>query len=166
MFLLVRSLTWSSLFIAFVLILYPRVIVRREGFIVPTEPGVAQIAGGLLVVAGGVLALSCIAAFLVKGKGTPAPFDPPRHLVTRGPYARVRNPMYLGAVIALLGAAWYYHSLALMSYAAGFWLVTQIFVLRYEEPTLLKTFGSEYADYCARVPRWFPWDKPSPISQG
>jgi len=67
-----------------------------------------EVAGILVGVAGGPLALWCILAFATVGKGTPAPFDPPRHLVVAGPYRYVRNPMYIGAGLALAGAAIFY----------------------------------------------------------
>ena len=101
-------------------------------------------------------ALSCILTFVFVGRGTPAPFDPPRQLVARGPYAFVRNPMYLGAAAALLGAALYYRSPALAAYAIAFLIATHLFVRLYEEPTLRRTFGDEYESYCRRVGRWWP----------
>jgi len=105
---------------------------------------------------GGALALWCVATFALVGKGTPAPFDPPRRLVMRGPYRIVRNPMYLGAVFALAGAALYYESWPLVGYTALFLLATHLFVVWYEEPTLRRTFGQEYDAYCRRVRRWWP----------
>jgi protein-S-isoprenylcysteine O-methyltransferase Ste14 len=92
----------------------------------------------------------------VVGKGTPAPFDPPRRLVIRGPYRYLRNPMYLGAALALLGAALFYRSLPLLGYVGGFLLVTHGFVVWYEEPTLGRLFGAEYQAYRTRVRRWLP----------
>ena len=59
---------------------------------------------------GAILALWCIATFIMIGRGTPAPFDPPRHLVVVGPYRLVRNPMYIGAALALAGAVLFYES--------------------------------------------------------
>ena len=56
-------------------------------------------------------------AFAFLGCGTPAPFDPPRHLVVRGPYRYLRNPMYLGATLALAGASLFYEATALAAYA-------------------------------------------------
>ena len=106
--------------------------------------------------AGGALALWCILTFTVVGRGTPAPFDPPRALVVRGPYRYVRNPMYLGAALALCGAALFYRSIPLFAYAALFLLVTHAFVVWYEEPTLARLFGADYDAYRARVGRWLP----------
>lgn len=105
---------------------------------------------------GSLLALWCIAIFIVIGRGTPAPFDPPRRLVVAGPYRLVRNPMYIGADITLAGAALFYQSWALLGYAAAFAFVTHLFVVVYEEPTLQAAFGAAYVSYCERVRRWWP----------
>ena len=64
--------------------------------------------------------------------------------------------MYIGAGLALGGAALFYGSSALLGYAAGFLLVTHLFVVLYEEPTLRRSFGSEYEAYCRQVRRWWP----------
>ncbi|MDR3772496.1 MAG: isoprenylcysteine carboxylmethyltransferase family protein, partial [Terracidiphilus sp.] len=111
-----------------------------------------MIVGGI----GAVVALWCVSTFIWIGKGTPAPFDPPRRLVIRGPYRFVRNPMYMGAGTALAGAALFYRSPTLLAYVAIFLLVAHLFVLLYEEPTLRRTFGPEYEAYCHRVRRWWP----------
>ena len=73
-----------------------------------------------------------------------------------GPYKFVRNPMYIGAAIALAGAALFYQSAALAGYALAFLLMTHAFVQLYEEPTLQATFGAEYQGYCRQVRRWWP----------
>ena len=59
--------------------------------------------GIALMAAGGTLAFACVATFVTRGEGTPAPFDPPRKFVAGGPYRFVRNPMYIGGFIVLLG---------------------------------------------------------------
>ncbi len=105
-------------------------------------------------VAGGALALWSIVTFGLFGRGTPAPFDPPRKLVVQGPYRYVRNPMYIGAALALCGAALFYRSTALLGYAGLFLLSTHAFIVWYEEPTLARLFGAEYEAYRARVGRW------------
>ncbi|HSE52948.1 MAG TPA: isoprenylcysteine carboxylmethyltransferase family protein [Gemmatimonadales bacterium] len=122
----------------------------------PATFGPIDLAGAGLAGLGGALALWCIGTFVVVGKGTPAPFDPPRRLVARGPYRLVRNPMYLGAGLAIWGAALVYRSLALFGYGAVFLLAMNALVVAYEEPTLERAFGEEYAAYRARVPRWLP----------
>jgi protein-S-isoprenylcysteine O-methyltransferase Ste14 len=113
---------------------------------------VALVVGAL----GAAVALWCVVAFALVGRGTPAPFDPPRRLVVRGPYRRVRNPMYLGAAVALGAAALFYESLALLGFTALFLLMTHLFVVGCEEPALRGSFGAEYDAYCREVRRWWP----------
>jgi len=107
-------------------------------------------------VLGLALAIACVLTFAFVGRGTPAPFDPPRALVIAGPYRYVRNPMYIGAGTALFGAALRYGSLALAAYAVVFLLITHLFVLLYEEPHLRGAFGQAYEDYLRTVHRWVP----------
>ena len=153
---LFRSIVYAALFISVVLVFIPEQILIATGIRRPAEIGSVQAVGLVLVVLGGVLALWCVLTFALVGKGTPAPFDPPRKLVAAGPYGRVRNPMYVGAGIALSGAALFYQSAALVAFAAGFFLAAHLFVVFYEEPTLERAFGAQYADYRNAVPRWVP----------
>ena len=134
----------------------PRRILQASGIVPPTRVGLWEIAGILVGVAGGALALWCVLTFATVGKGTPAPFDPPRHLVVAGPYQYVRNPMYIGAGLALAGAAIFYGSLPLLGYLGLFLLATHAFVVWYEEPTLTRLFGQQYRAYQTRVRRWLP----------
>jgi protein-S-isoprenylcysteine O-methyltransferase Ste14 len=62
--------------------------------------------------------------------------------------------LFLGAALALLGAASFDESLAIAGDAAGFLLVSHLFVMGYEEPTLRNLFGPAYDDYGRRVGRW------------
>ena len=110
----------------------------------------------LVVVAGAALAIASVLTFAFLGKGTPAPFDPPRKLVIAGPYRWVRNPMYIGAGLVLLGAAMFYGSFGLALYTIVFWSMAHLFVLFYEEPILRKKFGSEYEAYTSSRRRWMP----------
>ena len=116
-FVLARAATYSALFIGFLLVFLPDRILARTGITQPAAIGGWQIAGIIVGAAGAALAVACILTFVFVGRGTPAPFDPPRKLVVRGPYRFVRNPMYLGAVFALSGAASFYQSLPLLGYA-------------------------------------------------
>ena len=155
-FILARTVTYASLFIGFLLIFLPGQVLQRSGIVRPATIGLTELLGIVIGVAGAALALWCILTFAVIGKGTPAPFDPPRRLVVAGPYRYVRNPMYLGAALALVGAAVFYRSTALALYSAGFLIVTHLFVLFYEEPAPNNTFGEEYRSYRSRVRRWLP----------
>ena len=67
--------------------------------------GWARWVGLQVMVVGAVLALAAVHEFVVVGQGTPWPWDPPRRVVTTGPYRYVRNPMQVGGVLVLLGEA-------------------------------------------------------------
>jgi protein-S-isoprenylcysteine O-methyltransferase Ste14 len=152
---LIRALVYATAFIGLFLVFIPARLLARSGL--PARPGGGmEVAGVVLAAVGGALALWCVFSFATLGRGTPAPFDPPRRLVVRGPYRYVRNPMYIGAALALLGAALVYRSAALAAYAVGFLLVLHAFVLWYEEPTLRRLFGGEYEAYTRQVRRWWP----------
>jgi protein-S-isoprenylcysteine O-methyltransferase Ste14 len=156
MFVLARALTYSILFIGLLLVFLPDRILTSTGISPPAVFGASQVAGMLVGAAGAALALTCIVTFVLVGKGTPAPFDPPRELVVQGPYRFIRNPMYLGAGLALAGAALFYQSTPLLGYAGLFLAVMHVFVVLYEEPTLRRTFPRDYEAYCRQVGRWWP----------
>ena len=156
MFVLVRTITYATLFIGLLLVYLPSRILAWSGMVRPAAMGWPQIAGVLIGAAGALIALSCACAFAFIGKGTPAPFDPPRRLVVRGPYRFLRNPMYAGAALAVAGAALFYRSIQLLAFVVGFLLITHLFVVLYEEPTLRRLFGLDYQAYCQRVHRWLP----------
>ena len=156
MFVIVRAITYATLFIGLLLIYVPSRLLSWSGIVRPTAMEGPQIMGMIIGSAGAVVALWCIFTFALIGRGTPAPFDPPRRLVIRGPYRFVRNPMYIGAGLALAGAALFYESASLLAYGGIFLIATHVFVVCHEEPTLRQTFGSEYEAYCRRVRRWWP----------
>lgn len=153
---LFRALVYATLFVGLLLVLLPQQILAVSGIARPASMGPPQVAGLAVLALGGAVALWCILTFAFVGKGTPAPFDPPRKLVIAGPYRWVRNPMYIGAGFVLVGTALYYQSAAIAAFAAGFLVVAHAFVVLYEEPTLERTFGAQYADYRNAVHRWLP----------
>jgi len=163
MFVLLRAIVYASLFIGFFLVYIPARIVGRSSDLRPPDIELQQIVGIIITAAGAAIAMWCVVTFAVAGRGTPAPFDPPRRLVIRGPYRLVRNPMYLGAVLALIGGAIFYASYPAFGYAAFFFVCTHLLVVFYEEPALRRTFGSDYEEYCRNVRRWWPrlraWNK-------
>jgi len=106
--------------------------------------------------AGALLAASCIAVFVSRGRGTPAPFDAPRVFVASGPYRYVRNPMYVGALAVLLGSGLASDSPSILLLALLFGLLMHGFVVLYEEPALDRRFGASYRDFTAQVNRWWP----------
>jgi protein-S-isoprenylcysteine O-methyltransferase Ste14 len=108
MFIFARAVTYSTLFVGLVLIFLPARVLSSSGVLAPAAIGIWQSAGMLVAACGAALALSCIVTFALVGKGTPAPFDPPRRLVVQGPYRFVRNPMYIGAGLAMAGASLFF----------------------------------------------------------
>ena len=100
--------------------------------------------------------LWCFWDFLVKGRGTPAPIDPPKELVISGLYRHVRNPMYVGIALILTGHFLWFEFWNLLFYAVVVVLAFHSFVTLYEEPTLKRKFGAAYEEYLKRVPRWVP----------
>jgi protein-S-isoprenylcysteine O-methyltransferase Ste14 len=156
MFVLVRAVTYATLFVGLFLVFLPARILAAAGIVAPASIGLIQIIGMLVGGAGAVLAVSCIFTFVFVGKGTPAPFDPPRTLVVRGPYRLMRNPMYVGAGLALLGAALFYRSTGLIVYLLTLLVAIHSFVIFYEEPLLTRKFGADYDAYRIHVRRWLP----------
>jgi protein-S-isoprenylcysteine O-methyltransferase Ste14 len=100
------------------------------------------------------LLLWCVREFYVAGRGTLAPWDLPRHLVTTGPYRISRNPMYIGVVTILVGWCVLWDSRTLVIYTAFFQCGFHLRVLLFEEPWAARQFGAEWQVYRARVPRW------------
>jgi len=100
--------------------------------------------------------LWCFRDFIVKGRGTPAPIDPPKELVVSGLYNYVRNPMYDGVLLVILGHFLWFGFWNLLIYAAVVFIAFNSFVIFYEEPTLKNKFGAAYEEYLTKVPRWIP----------
>ncbi len=125
-----------------------RFAVQLPGWIAPI--GVA------LMPIGAAIVVACLVTFVVRGRGTPAPFDAPREFVASGPYRWVRNPMYLGAFLVLAGYALCAGSFAALLVAFGLLGVTHLFAVLHEEPALERRFGDSYRDYRLRTRRWIP----------
>jgi protein-S-isoprenylcysteine O-methyltransferase Ste14 len=113
--------------------------------------------GFVLASAGALLAGICIVTFLTKGRGTPAPFDPPREFVASGPYRYIRNPMYVGGTAVMLGAGLVLSSPSIVILALVFFLTMHLFVVLHEEPALAGRFGASYQQYKSAVHRWLIW---------
>lgn len=96
----------------------------------------------------------CAGEFTFRGGGTPAPIDPPRALVIKGPYRWTRNPMYVAVLSTILGEALLFRSAALAIYAVLLFGTFHLFIISYEEPTLQRLFGAAYTEYQHAVPRW------------
>jgi protein-S-isoprenylcysteine O-methyltransferase Ste14 len=119
-------------------------------------PESARLAGMGLMAVGAAIGLWCGIVFSLRGRGTPALFDPPREFVPSGPYCYVRNPMYEGGALLLLGFGLYLRSAAVLLLALLFILVVHVFVVLVEEPGLERRFGETYLQYKRSVNRWWP----------
>ena len=153
--LVVRSLLWTILLPGFIAGFVPwRYFgLNRERLDLFSPTG----AVGLVCIGLGTLLLgACILEFARSGRGTLSPLDPPRHLVVRGLYRYVRNPMYLSVTGIVLGEVFVSQSLAIAVYCAIWFLVVNLFVMGYEEPTLRRQFGASYDEYSRQVGRWIP----------
>jgi len=121
---------------------------------------VLKLVGAALLAAGlGFLAHTVI-RFAVEGLGTPSPVAPTEKLVIGGVYHYMRNPMYVAVIAVILGQAAILARPVLLVYAAIFWLVVASFVRFYEEPTLDRRYGEQYAAYRRAVPGWWPRQTP------
>lgn len=111
-------------------------------------------AGLLPLIAGFALLLWCVRDFFVAGKGTLAPWSPPRHLVTTGLYRFSRNPMYVAVTFMLAGWSLAFASRTIAIYMFFVIAAFHLRVVFGEEPWLARTHGAEWDEYKARVPRW------------
>ena|ERR1700677_1861710 len=128
------------------------------------HPSRAAVPGFALIAAGLVLLLWCARDFYVAGRGTLAPWDPPRDLVVVGLYRYTRNPMYVAVLTLLAGWATAFGSLSLALYLLGVAVAVHLRVVLSEEPWLRRNFGAEWERYSSAVPRWVP--RPRGSAQG
>lgn len=119
-------------------------------------PSWLRLLGLPVAVLGALIAASCIAVFVSRGRGTPFPLDAPREFVATGPYRYARNPMYIGGFLVILGAGLWVQSPSIVALSVLFVLLMHLVALIYEEPTLEDRFGSSYRHYKTSVNRWLP----------
>jgi protein-S-isoprenylcysteine O-methyltransferase Ste14 len=161
MWLLLKNLLFTVLVPGFVAGWVPLVFLLRRAP-VPVPWTWSHWLAAPLLLAGIMVYVACVWQFGTTGRGTPALIDPPKKLVARGLYRWVRNPMYLGVLLIVLGEAALFRHLTLLVYFVFLASAFQLFVVAYEEPGLRRRFGAIYSDYCHRVNRWWP-SKPKPV---
>jgi protein-S-isoprenylcysteine O-methyltransferase Ste14 len=156
----VRSLVWTILLPGMVAGYLPwRYFGLRGARIDASNPvHLVSLAG---IALGAALLAACIVEFARRGRGTLSPVDPPRHLVVRGLYRYVRNPMYLSVTTIVFGEWLLTRSPALFIYWLIWFAGANLFVIGYEEPTLRRQFGASYDAYTGQVGRWIPRLRPS-----
>ncbi len=148
-----------------VTVLIPVWIGRRAGVQLAagtTVGDAATQAAGIAVLAPGLLLFAVsLHYFATLGRGTLAPWDPPRHLVVEGPYRYVRNPMISGVLFILFGEALILLSWPHAQWALLFLCLNLVYIPLVEEPMLHARFGNAYGEYRGHVrmflPRLRPW---------
>lgn len=156
MLLLLRSIFFTFLLPGTVTVLIPYWIILSNDARTSSDHPVLRYFGLLPIAIGAAGLLWCIWEFFSEGRGTLAPVDPPRHLVVRGLYRYVRNPMYVAVVMILLGEAILFMSARVLVEAVVFMISAYLFVVFYEEPILRMQFGESYERYLHQVGRWIP----------
>lgn len=150
-----RALGMTLLFPGIVAGLLPFRIARGSlGHPLPLDP--AAWLGWPLLLAGSAILLLTIWDFLRIGRGTLAPWDAPNVLLHQRLYRWTRNPMYVGVLGCILGQGLLWQSGGVLGYCLAIAIAFHIRVVYFEEPALLRQFGSSYASYIAAVPRWVP----------
>jgi protein-S-isoprenylcysteine O-methyltransferase Ste14 len=147
-----------------VTVVVPVWLARRFG-VAPSWPASAEgwllaLLGLAALLLGAILLGACLRRFGREGRGTLAPWDPPTHLVVRGPYAYVRHPMISGVVLLLIAESLLLRSAAHLAWAVGFALVNAAYLPLVEEPGLRRRFGAAYDEYAKNVPRLIPRTTP------
>ncbi|MGR3294458.1 MAG: methyltransferase family protein [Candidatus Scalindua sp.] len=153
---LFKTLVIGPVFLGIIAFLIPLGILMATRYWAVADMGALRYAGLIPFTLGACISFWCVKDFVVSGKGTPAPFDPPMRLVLQGPYRYARNPMYVGLFLVLIGEAMLYASLFILLYSLFLLAAAHIFVVFYEEPTLIRKFGESYEQYLRSVPRWMP----------
>lgn len=116
----------------------PDTLLSREGH--SLQIGLIRYFGALPIILGISMYLRCAWDFTFIGRGTPLAVDPPRRLVIHRHYQNVRNPMYVGIVLLLLGEALLFESPSLLGYATLMFLMFHLFIILYEAPALKRKF--------------------------
>ena len=133
--------------------------------IAETDPwrGDGFVGGAVFIMTGLLLLLQCIRDFYVSGKGTLAPWAPPRRLVVVGLYQYTRNPMYLAVLTLLSGMVMAFSSPLLLIYTVVLAIIFHLRTIYHEEPWLASRFTSDWQAFAKAVPRWLPrlsaWNK-------
>ena len=153
LFAILRTAFFATLFVSLWVWFIPRWLARgrpriRDWSVVPI----------VLMVIGGAIMLRCVWDFAWTGRGTPAPFDPPRRLVVAGLYRYVRNPMYLGMAIFLVGEALLLPEITreMLIVLVAAWVAVTAFILLLRRADAAPALRRGLREYCRNVRRWIP----------
>lgn len=163
------NLLGSLRFLIFVTLLFvvaiPYGLLHRYPHFFPLDLGDVHFIGLAPMVLGALAVVWCFWNFGTLGKGTPAPWDPPKELVVKGLYRYLRNPIYVGYFVLIFGEALLFEAGILLAYLFLLFLNIHLTVLFHEERSLKRRFGESYEQYCKAVPRWIPRLRPCPDNE-
>jgi protein-S-isoprenylcysteine O-methyltransferase Ste14 len=151
-----KSLLNAVLFFGVFMISLPWVAHYLAPMELPLPRNLRTALAGVLALVGIAAWIACLDIFSRHGRGTPLPADAPRQLVTTGLFRQIRNPIMAAELSIIWAIALYFASLGTALYAIAISVAAHVLVVQIEEPELRKRFGQSYADYCQKVPRWFP----------
>jgi protein-S-isoprenylcysteine O-methyltransferase Ste14 len=119
-------------------------------------PGVLLIVARPVITIGAILIILAVITLARQSGSTGVPGDPTKQLVTIGLYRWVRNPIYLGDGILILGLSFLTRSPNLFIPCIIYLIVIDFYIRAVEEPAIEIRSGKEYIQYKKQVPRWFP----------
>jgi len=134
----------------------PRLILSSDFHLFTLERNIFLLVGLVPIILGLITLIGFIWGFILAGTGTPMPYDMPEELIVRGSYRFVRNLMYVGYYLLLLGQAILFKSFGFLLYGAVLFLLFHLLVVFVEERMLKQQFGEVCEQYCKPVPRWIP----------
>jgi protein-S-isoprenylcysteine O-methyltransferase Ste14 len=155
-----ETLLFTVLVPGTVTIWLPRDWLRIWGDTAPSPWTIWHVAAMIPLTIGLTIYVRCVWEFAARGRGIPAPLDHPKQLVVTGLYRYVRNPMYVGVLLVLLGEALFFRSRDFLVYVVAWFAFVNVAVLVYEEPNLKRKFGNSYERYRSSVRRWIPGRAP------
>ena len=145
------------------LVILPLALLRLGGWLdrlldwpVFFHPPANAIVGGLIILAGWLLAIWTIYVQFTLGRGTPVPVMATQKLLICPPYSLCRNPMALGAIVLYLGVSVVAGSLGAALLVVLGAAVLLIYIRLVEEQEMVARFGEEYLAYRRRVPFLIP----------
>src|SRR5262245_55398891 len=127
----------------------PRAVLGISGQTSPKSWSIRHVAALVPLMLCLAIYLRCLWEFAARGRGIPAPVDHPKQLVVTGLYRYVRNPMYVGVLILLIGVVILFRSTNLLIYTACWFAFVHLNVLLWEESPLRHQFGDSYTRHLA-----------------
>ena len=130
--LIVKSIIYTILVPATVTIFLPILILMQSPISGLPSLRMTQALSLIPIAVGTAILLHSIWMFASVGRGTLVSWDAPRNFVVKGLYRYVRNPMYVGILLILLGEAVFFKSRAILEYTVGWFIVINLVVMLYE----------------------------------